>query len=115
MTEGFDRKGFTDRLVALRKKWERQHGEVRDLDLGIAVGQRIGREAYHPTTVYRWFQGDLMPGLDALWGLARFYDANPGWLAFGAASVDDESGDSTKAQHGPPPRSNRKRRAAGDA
>lgn len=74
---------FRVRLRQAHKALEMATGrDIGQDEIGKRLGELRGTAPVPQGTVSRWFRGTI-PALETIIGLARAYEVDPGWLAFG--------------------------------
>jgi transcriptional regulator with XRE-family HTH domain len=88
--------GFSVRLF---RAWHllqiRKGGGATQEWLGKRVGRLLGEAELSQSAVSRWFKG-ATPDLDTIAAIAKALEVDPGWLAFGDASLAPSPEDQIK-------------------
>ena len=93
VNEGLKRRMFDAHLGLQRAKGRKVPLE----ELGQLVAKEMRRrEPFTPTAVSRWMNGRQEPELAVMAAIARVFNVDPGWLAFGdALDVQPDAGSQT--------------------
>jgi transcriptional regulator with XRE-family HTH domain len=86
-TSGNNGKPHNDFSKRLTYVWFRRQAllgrRIEQAEIAGLVGKALGRGPFTQAAVSKWLNGDSEPNLETIRAIAKVFEADPGWLAFG--------------------------------
>jgi transcriptional regulator with XRE-family HTH domain len=81
---GRPRNNFAERLTFV---WFRRQAllgrKIEQAEIAERVAKLLGRDPFTPAAVSKWLNGSSEPNLETIQAIAKAFEVDPGWLAFG--------------------------------
>jgi transcriptional regulator with XRE-family HTH domain len=86
-TSGNNGKPHNDFSKRLTYVWFRRQAllgrKIEQAEIAELVGKVMGRGPFTQAAVSKWLNGDSEPNLETIRAIAKVFEVDPGWLAFG--------------------------------